>query len=185
MKKTLIAIFFTIGAIGNLCAYQSHNYVEVHLGQTDVALVQAPLDYSHMTIGGVFGYQMDENFGAEFLVTFATEGDAAPLASQEFATVADVKVNAYGGYFVARTSGDFYIEGKLGLAATQFAYTAGGYEDLTETNFGLSYGVGVGYQAAEFYIEANLLSLPEVDDPYYIQTSYESESILLTVGFDF
>ncbi|NVJ49909.1 MAG: porin family protein [Gammaproteobacteria bacterium] len=182
--KALCLVFgLAVTTATNASEFQGEGYLELHLGQNNTSYTGGGLDYSYMTIGGAWGYQFEPNWSAELFMTFATDGDSVPDAVNPFTVDVDTKVNGIGGYLVARTNDDFYVKGKLGLIGTQFAYTAGGYEDEMEYNFGLSYGFSAGYDARDFYVELSYLILPEAEDSFYNGVNYDVETIALNVGF--
>ncbi len=162
-----------------------YTYGEIHLGQTNTSLNQGDQDFSYITLGGSYGYQFHQNFGTEFFMSFAINKKTDDITSAFVGTNVKTTFNAFGGYLVGKTTGDFYGKVKLGLIGSQFTYSAGGYEDESSTDVGISYGLGVGIKGQAVGVELNYLVMPEVDDPLWDGASYDSDMLLLNLRFEF
>jgi hypothetical protein len=165
-------------------SFYPYTYGEVHLGKTTTSLNGSDLDYSYLTIGGSYGYQFHPNFSSELFATFATNKENDEITSAIIGANVKNSYNAFGAYLVAKTTGNFYGKLKLGLIGSQFVYSAGGYEDESSTDVGVSYGLGIGYKADRVGIELNYLVMPEVDDPLWTQDSYDSDMLLFNLRWE-
>ncbi len=190
MRSTLIG-FLLVAFAANTFANDSENtfqpkkYAQFHLGQINTDWLQGPIDPSYLAVGGAFGYQFSELLATEFFMTFSADGEVDPILSADLGQTAKNEFNAFGGYLVAKTPGKFYAKGRVGIVLSRFIYSAGGYEDESESATGLSYGIGAGIDFDKFMLELEYMTFPEVDDPLYMNTSYESDALLLSIGARF
>ncbi|NVJ58797.1 MAG: outer membrane beta-barrel protein [Gammaproteobacteria bacterium] len=175
----------TLSASAAAEEFYPYNYGELHLGKIGTSLNSGGQDFNYTSLGGSYGYQFHENIGAEFFATFAVTKETDEFVSSSIGTTVKTSVNAFGGYMVAKTSGRFYVKGKLGLVASQFTYSASGFESESSTDVGLSTGFAVGIQGESVNVELMMLQLPDSDDPLFSSESYENDFVGLNLSFDF
>lgn len=131
----------------------------------------------------LYGYNFNNYLAGELFGSF----NFSPQEDKTFRGVTDNTVNFYSEYYsmylVGKTPGDFYGKAKIGLANSMVVYTSKGYEDEKKSATGLSYGVGAGYRHNNVSVEANYIVFPEVDDPLFSNTTYES--IMMSFGVSY
>ncbi|PWK54178.1 outer membrane beta-barrel protein [Pleionea mediterranea] len=169
----------------NSSSFSAGWYGDIHLGQTGTSLKQGEQSFDFLSIGGSYGYQYNEYFAAEFFGSFATDGEHDDIMSAILGQEAKVKFDAIGAYLVGKTHGKYYLKARVGLINSRFTYSAGGFEDETGSDTGFSYGFGAGVSLEKVNIELNYLQFPDVDDPLFNSTSYESDQLTISIGTQF
>lgn len=192
MKLVKILAILSIGVCASALAQDSNEsgfqpawYGSLHLGKTKTSLTEGDQNFSYLSIGGSFGYRFSEMFAAEFLGTFATNGEQDKLVSEILDEKVWTNTDAFGLYLTAQNKGNIYGKVRAGLAQTSFTYSASGFEDDKGTATGLSYGIGAGFKHNGLNFEVEYLKLPEVDDPIFDDTSYDNSALFFAVGLDF
>lgn len=161
-------------------------YGGLHIGKANTELNDAQQEFSFLNVGGNFGYRYTKNISVEGFLTFASDEEKDHYVSDILATDVGVKVDAMGVYVVGQSSGDLYVKGRVGLAQTRFSYDASGYESESEEDIGFSYGIGAGAKInSTIRVELEYIVFPEVSDPIFTQSSYESDMFSLSVVWDF
>ena len=160
-------------------------YANLHLGKTDTSLNQASQDFSYLSIGGSFGYRFSEIIAAEFFMSFATNGERDEIVSSLIGEEVETEFDAVGFYLTAQSRGDYYIKGRAGLVESRFIYSANGYEDASGKDVGFSYGIGGGAKFDSVRLELEYVVMPEVSDPLFADTSYDTKMMMISLGTDF
>ncbi len=165
--------------------FAPHWYGDIHMGNTTTSMQQAPQDFTFLSIGGTIGYAVNPNFGWEFIGSFATNGKDDALVSPNLNVDAKARYDAMGFYFMGKTSGQFYVKGRVGLGISTFSYSASGYEDEAKRTVGFAYGVGAGVQLEKVYLELNYNAFPEAKNPFFSELKYDADQLVFSVGAQF
>lgn len=189
MKKTLIGSLFVLFSLDVFAQNNSDFYPgwygNINLGTAKTSLTSGDQNFSFLNVGGAFGYQFSEIFGTEFFMSFASNGERDEIASWFVGQEVEAEYDAVGFYATLKSQGDVYVKGRAGLIESRFTYTSKGYEEESENDIGLSYGIGGGIENGRVIFELNYLVMPEVDDPIFSDASYDTKLVVISVGTKF
>lgn len=193
MKKTSLgftAILLSVIPLAN--AQESGNshaaggtwYWGGQVAKVDTSLNSGGQDFSFTNLNLNLGYRFSSILSVEGWASMNISDERDEITSFVLDENVSAEYNGFGVYAVAQTTGKFYVKGRAGLASSRFVYTASGYEDEDESNVGLSYGVGTGFQNNQWRFELEYLVMPEVDDPIFNSESYDTSMIVLGLTYD-
>ena len=192
MKNVFSLVIATVmssaayGAEVNLADdFYAYGYMGVNLGSTPVSPKNGSQGYRFLTAGFSVGYQFTPFIAVEGLIVVPTSGKKDNVTSSILDERVEAEYSAYGVYLNAKTRGDWFVKGRLGLALSQFSYSADGYKDEDGNDIGFSYGVGGGYKNGQYSYELDYIVFPDVDDPFYSSESYEAKTISFSLSFQF
>jgi hypothetical protein len=179
----LVLIAFSSNGVAG--EYEPTWYGSVHLGKTNTSWNQGNQDFSYLKLGGSWGYRFSDILAAELFMSFTTNPQKDELVSAMLGQDVKTEFDAVGFYLTAQSRGDYYIKGRAGITESRFIYSASGYQDEAGKDIGFSYGFGVGMISNGLRFEAEYIVMPEVDDPIFDSTSYDSKLLMISVGMDF
>ncbi len=189
MYKTISLLFlclaFTTSAAETEQLFVPGYYAGINLGSAKMDGGSGLQDFSYLNVGFNGGYQYTSNFSAELYASFSSTGKKDDYVSSLLGTEVKAEQNVAGIYAVAKTSGAFYGKARLGIAQSRFSYSAGGYEDDSNGDIGLSYGVGVGITNENISCELEYIIFPTVDDPIFDNTDYDISILSLGLSWAF
>lgn len=165
--------------------FYAHWFMGLNLGSTSVGSNTGAQNFKFITAGVSFGYQFSENFNSELLLIVPVAGKKDEFISDLLGTTVDAEYSSYGLFFNAKTSGNLYAKGRIGLASSQFSYSADDYTEEKNSDIGLAYGIGGGYGKGQYSYELEYIVMPDVDDPLFQDESYSAKTITATIAFRF
>jgi hypothetical protein len=189
LRKILLSSIVLIASFDTFAQSESTFYPgwygNINLGSAKTTLNDGNQNFTFMNIGGAFGYRFSELFATEFFMSFSTNGERDDFVSYILGQEVEAEYDAVGFYATLQSKGDIYAKGRAGLIESRFTYTSKGYGDESENDIGLSYGIGGGVKNGRLAFELDYLVMPEVDDPIFDNTSYDSKLIMLSIGTSF
>lgn len=163
--------------------FYPYGYFGVNLGSTSVSSEIGLQDFKFITAGLAAGYQFTPIFAVEGLIVVPTTDKRSKFVVLDSGQQVDAGFSAFGVYLNAKSQGDWYFKGRLGLSSSKFSYSADGYEDESNADIGLSYGLGGGYQMGSHAFDLEYITFADVDDPFITGESYSAKTITLSWSF--
>lgn len=160
LKKSLLIAALSVASVAQ--AAEGY-YVGVQYGKVALQNVYETQSGNFDTLGGSFGYQITDMFGAEVRGQIGSRADSFRDADDMLISVKLQNNVALVGTLSTPIYGAFSVVSHAGFArSSYYARTAGGGEELKET--GLTYGVAGVYNITEqAAVTLELNVLPEVE----------------------
>lgn len=190
--KPAIALFVMIAAFFVPVAHADDSfhpywYVTANAGTTKTGWENGGQEFSYRSIGGSLGYQFNETFGVEIFTSSTRNSEPEDILSSLIDADVKTSFDAQGAFLTAKTHGKAYLEGRVGLAESNFTYSATGYQSEKSSDVALAFGLAGGVQFENVRLEFGYLLLPDVEDPlpFFGGQVYESSSLDLSISYDF